>query len=87
VCGRNGDNFYDRATEVEVWKLDLSDFDSVKAFATKCDQELTRLDVFLSNAAVLMQAWKQTKDGWETALVNSVSDSYISTHKTVPGFK
>lgn len=60
-------NFHDRATELDVWKLDLTEFDSVKAFAAKCERELERLDVFLSNAALLVHTWTETKDGWETA--------------------
>jgi retinol dehydrogenase 12 len=43
----------------------LSDFASVKAFATKCEAELDRLDVFLSNAGLMSGPWQTTKDGWE----------------------
>ena len=67
VHGGKVANLHGRGTKLEVWKLDLSEFDSVKAFAAKCERELERLDVFLSNAALLVHTWTQTKDGWETA--------------------
>ncbi len=33
----------------EVWNLDMASFESVKSFASKCDKELERLDVFVRN--------------------------------------
>ena len=53
-------------TQVDVWTLDLSSFESVKSFAKKCDEELERIDVLLANAAVQSPEWTVTKDGWES---------------------
>jgi retinol dehydrogenase 12 len=53
-------------TQVDVWQLDLSSFDSTKAFAAKVNEELDRLDVFLANAAIAGVPWSQTTDGWES---------------------
>lgn len=38
----------------EVWKIDLSSYDSVKAFAKKAIAELERVDALIENAAVAM---------------------------------
>lgn len=38
----------------EVWKIDLSSYDSVKAFAKKAIAELDRVDALIENAAVAM---------------------------------
>jgi NAD(P)-dependent dehydrogenase (short-subunit alcohol dehydrogenase family) len=38
----------------EVWKIDLSSYDSVKAFAKKAITELDRIDALIENAAVAM---------------------------------
>lgn len=38
----------------EVWKIDLSSYDSVKAFAKKATAELDRVDALIENAAVAM---------------------------------
>lgn len=41
---------------------------SVKAFATRCRDSLTRLDVLVQNAGVGSWQWTTTKDGYETVL-------------------
>lgn len=40
------------ADSAEVWSLDLSSYDSVKAFANKAIAELDRIDALIENAAV-----------------------------------
>jgi NAD(P)-dependent dehydrogenase (short-subunit alcohol dehydrogenase family) len=60
-------------TQVVVWPLDLSSFESVKAFAAKANQELDRLDVLLENAAIGHSPYAATKDGWENSSVISYS--------------
>lgn len=39
----------DRRGVVEVWQLDMANYDSVKMFAKQCDS-LSRLDVVMENA-------------------------------------
>jgi NAD(P)-dependent dehydrogenase (short-subunit alcohol dehydrogenase family) len=53
-------------TNVEVWELDLTSFESVRQFAKKCETKLERLDILLESAAVRCTEWSVTKDGWET---------------------
>lgn len=50
---------------IQVWRLDLSEFSSVKEFAIRAETELDRLDVLLCNAGVAPAKWEVTKDGWE----------------------
>ncbi|KAJ8077835.1 hypothetical protein PM082_002275 [Marasmius tenuissimus] len=58
---------------VEVWAVDFSSFESVKAVKTKI-AELERLDILVENAGVAMYDYEVTKDGWETTLqVNVLS--------------
>jgi len=42
-----------RTGVVEVWKLDLQDYDSVKAFAKRAEG-LKRLDIVIENAGISM---------------------------------
>lgn len=52
---------------------------SVKAFAARCEAELTRLDVVVQNAGVASWRWTTTEDGWENALqVNVLSTGLLS---------
>jgi retinol dehydrogenase 12 len=53
-------------TSIEVWALDLSNFESVRRFAKQCENELERIDILLENAALQIGNWSVTNDGWET---------------------
>ncbi|SGY74432.1 BQ5605_C005g03363 [Microbotryum silenes-dioicae] len=57
---------------IHVWQLDLASFDSVKAFAKRCEDELDRLDVMVENAAIATFGFKKTEDGWEESLQTNV---------------
>lgn len=35
---------------MDCWELNMSKFDSVKAFAERANRELDRLDIFMANA-------------------------------------
>lgn len=54
-----------KGTTIDVWAVDLADFSSVNAFATRMEKELDRLDIFVENAGIMSQTWKVTKDGHE----------------------
>ncbi|KAF2449999.1 retinol dehydrogenase 12 [Karstenula rhodostoma CBS 690.94] len=65
-----------RATKdvIEVWPLDLSDYDSVRAFGARL-QTLDRLDAVVQNAGVLTSQWKVDQgSGLESHIaINSVA--------------
>ncbi|KAH9894627.1 hypothetical protein F4778DRAFT_747708 [Xylariomycetidae sp. FL2044] len=58
---------------VEVWPMDLTSYDSVKAFAARAARDLDRLDVLLENAAVASVAWNTVLDNERMVTVNVVS--------------
>lgn len=58
---------------VEVWKLDLGSYDSVKAFAKKAESELDRIDVLLENAGIATDKYKDVEGHESTITVNVVS--------------
>lgn len=52
--------------DVEIMKLDLSDFESIKAFAKAYKEKYSRLDVLINNAGVMMPVKRfETKQGFE----------------------
>ncbi|KAL9594974.1 MAG: hypothetical protein Q9179_005160, partial [Wetmoreana sp. 5 TL-2023] len=57
---------------VDVWKLDLSSYDSVKQFARKV-HDLPRLDILLENAGIVTYEYRLTEDNESTITTNVVS--------------
>ncbi|KAK2459322.1 hypothetical protein APHAL10511_008677 [Amanita phalloides] len=63
----------------EVWLVDQADFSSVKAFADKFLKEEDRLDCLMLNAAIAIQGYTSTTDGWESVLqVNHLSTALLA---------
>ncbi|PYI16255.1 NAD(P)-binding protein [Aspergillus violaceofuscus CBS 115571] len=58
---------------VEVWLLDLSSFDSVKAFAQRAIAELERIDAVIENAAVAMMGPVRAEGHLLSVTVNVLS--------------
>lgn len=54
------------STAAEAWDLDLTSFNSVKAFAKKFDESGLKLHVLVSNAGVAGLDFHSTEDGYET---------------------
>ncbi|KAG9226023.1 hypothetical protein CCMSSC00406_0008685 [Pleurotus cornucopiae] len=54
--------------KAELWLIDLCSFESVKAFVDKLDKDVERLDILVSNAAVMPMEYARTEDNWETSL-------------------
>jgi len=64
---------------LEVWQLDLSDYDSVKSFAKRVDSELEQLDVAVLNAGVFNLRFGQSHYDWENDLqVNTLSTTLLA---------
>lgn len=61
-----------RSGVVEVWQLDLSSYDSVKAFSERA-KKLNRLDVLVENAGVATFAWEMVERDEKTITTNVVS--------------
>ena len=59
-------------TIVEVWPLDLTSYDSVKAFVQRAEQ-LDRVDVLLENAGVATKTFRKAEEDELTITTNVVS--------------
>ncbi|KAF2233634.1 NAD(P)-binding protein [Viridothelium virens] len=56
----------------EVWQLDLTSYDSVRAFAKRVE-ELERVDAVVQNAGVAMGVWTEAEGNETTITVNVIS--------------
>lgn len=57
----------------------MSDFQSVKKFASRINQEITRVDVALLNAGLWNRDYTTSREGWEETLqVNVLSTSLLA---------
>jgi NAD(P)-dependent dehydrogenase (short-subunit alcohol dehydrogenase family) len=53
--------------KAELWMIDLSEFASVKAFATHFEQDGGRLDILVMNAGIsLRRGYESSVEGWES---------------------
>jgi len=57
---------------VEVWKLDMSDYKSVKDFAKKC-ATLPRLDIVIENAGIATEEYEECQGTERTVVVNVIA--------------
>ncbi|KAH6971761.1 putative short-chain dehydrogenase [Ilyonectria sp. MPI-CAGE-AT-0026] len=61
-----------------VWKLDMSSYASVQAFAERAKSELPRLDSLVLNAGLATTEFRTTEDNEETITTNVVSLSLLA---------
>ncbi|EED24193.1 short-chain dehydrogenase, putative [Talaromyces stipitatus ATCC 10500] len=69
-------------TDIEVWKLDMSSFQSVMSFVHRMkayvSQPGKRLDTAILNAGLASGIWKLSPDGWEMQIqVNGLSTALL----------
>lgn len=68
------------ADQIEVWPLDLSSQQSVRAFADRASTQLERIDVLVENAGSSAQQFALSPDGWENTLqTNVISTCLLAT--------
>ncbi|KAJ6580891.1 hypothetical protein B0H19DRAFT_1251172 [Mycena capillaripes] len=66
-------------SKAELWIVDLADFESVKQFGDKFERDGGRLDILVENAAIAVDKYEASKDGWETSLqVNCLSTPLVA---------
>lgn len=66
---------------VEVMLLDLSDLDSVRAFATTFQARYDRLDLLINNAGIMMPPYTKSKQGFEIQWgVNHLGHFALTAH-------
>ncbi|KIW06221.1 uncharacterized protein PV09_02697 [Verruconis gallopava] len=67
-----------RKSSVEVWELEMGDYDSIKAFVKKAEG-LEKVDIVVLNAGLLAKDYRVGKYGWEATLqVNVLSTSLLA---------
>jgi NAD(P)-dependent dehydrogenase (short-subunit alcohol dehydrogenase family) len=62
----------------QVWQIDLSSYDSVKAFAKKVKTDLERVDGLINNAGVANGSWSEHEGLEGTVTVNVVSNLLLT---------
>lgn len=65
-------------TQLEVWPLDLSSYQSVKDFAARANTELERLDVLLENAGVGMFEFTLQEEDEASIKTNVLSTTLLA---------
>jgi retinol dehydrogenase 12 len=64
---------------IDVWQVDLDQHNSVRAFGTRVNHELDRVDGFIANAGVELMEYEQSEGLERTLTVNVVSTFYMVT--------
>jgi len=68
-----------RPETTEVWQLDMSNYESIKAFANRANTHLESLDIACLNAGMMSMSFKRTDAGYEeTMQVNVLSTTYLA---------
>lgn len=70
LAGRNAEKHV-----VEVWPIDLENYDSITAFARRAEEELDRLDILVNNAGVMKKAFGRNEG---TGHEHMVQTNYLS---------
>jgi len=65
--------------QIDIWQVDLDHFTSVRAFCTRVNRELDRIDGFIANAGVELMEYEQSEGVERTLTVNIVSTFYMVT--------
>jgi NAD(P)-dependent dehydrogenase (short-subunit alcohol dehydrogenase family) len=72
------------SAKVSVEALDLSDLDSVAAFATRFTQSHSQLDLLINNAGVMIPPFSRTKQGFELQLGTNHLGHFALTARLLP---
>jgi len=72
---------------LSVWELDLSKFESVRAFAKRFEETGWDLNILVSNAGVALYNWKHSYDGNELSLQTNHLSNYLLISLLRPSLK
>lgn len=68
-----------RQDVIQIWELDMSNFQSVKTFASRVQKEIKQLDIALLNAGLWNKEYTSSPEEWEETLqVNTLSTSLLA---------
>lgn len=62
---------------VDVWHLDLLDYESIHRFVKRAESDLSHLDIVVLNAGMIAHKYSQTAYGWETTLQTNVLSTVL----------
>ncbi|KAK2728186.1 short-chain dehydrogenase reductase family [Colletotrichum kahawae] len=75
-----------RPEVTEVWQLDMSSYESIRAFAKRASSELSRIDGLVENATAALDRWT-VSEGMETSItVNVIGTPHIVVVTSGLGF-
>jgi retinol dehydrogenase-12 len=63
---------------LEVWELDLTSHESVRAFSLRVSIELDRIDAVVENAGVAMETWTEVSGTETTIAVNVIGTMLLA---------
>lgn len=69
---------------VEVWRLDLADWTTVRAFAERASRELDRLDVLVQNASAALDVFGTNEHGYERNIAANVFGTVMLAMMLLP---
>ncbi|KAK6394227.1 hypothetical protein LTR65_002073 [Meristemomyces frigidus] len=72
---------------VAVWHLDLLDYESMRAFAKRVENDLSHLDIVVLNAGIISYKYSQTMYGWEKTLQTNVFSTVLLGLLLMPKLK
>ncbi|RYP02082.1 hypothetical protein DL764_005963 [Monosporascus ibericus] len=69
-----------KGANIEVWQLDMSSYDSIRAFTRRVQEQLSRLDIVILNAGVRKHAFETVRStGHEEAIqINYLSTAFLT---------
>ncbi|KAI7090050.1 hypothetical protein KC356_g1921 [Hortaea werneckii] len=76
-----------RSNVVQVWELDMLDYESIKTFADRARSELERLDVAVLNAGAMFATAEYSIYGWEKTLQTNVISTALLGLLLLPKLK
>ena len=72
-----------KPAQIEVWRVDMADYDSVLAFGKRANETLPRLDAVVLNAGVSLTEFGLAEGIEKTLTVNVVS-TFLLAHMVLP---
>ncbi|KAI3336888.1 NAD(P)-binding protein [Xylariaceae sp. AK1471] len=69
--------------EIQVWKIDMAQPSSIKAFATRVEGELDRVDIFHANAGLVSATYKEVQGFGAKGVEMNIAINYIATYLLV----
>ncbi|ETS85418.1 hypothetical protein PFICI_03443 [Pestalotiopsis fici W106-1] len=72
--------------DIDVWKLDLASYDDIRAFSSRLEAELDRVDIFHANAGLVSAKYSQV-NGVETNISINVISTFLLVASVMPKLK